>query len=95
MNPAGGSDSKVICSFKAEVVGPSPTHRALAQGALNRVMGAKIPRSGPAARAVDAKQNKNGIRRTDGPAPVSGLAPERRRDGFCKSSKNDKQIYTY
>ena len=51
--------------------------------------------SGPAARAVDAKQNKNGIRRTDGPAPVSGLAPERRRDGFCKSSKNDKQIYTY
>ena len=78
MNPAGGSDSKVICSFKAEVVGPSPTHRALAQGALNRVMGAKIHRSGPAARAVDAKQKWH---------QENGRAGTRQRPGAGKEKR--------
>ena len=27
MNPAGDSDSNDYCSYKAEVVGPNPTHR--------------------------------------------------------------------
>ena len=78
MNPAGDSDSNDYCSYKAEVVGPNPTHRTGVQ-ARRAGYGRKRLMSKP---AVRAKGTKNHV-----PSPLRGLWAKKKTNRHQETSR--------